>query len=412
MKKILAIKRVRTVPVFYFLFFYLVSCTKTDYDVIDNPAYIRVFNNFTYTVEVANKDQPQPFFCMFIDPEFDDTGKPIGGLAVGDFLDKRAQYASPNPSHMGTGTSKFNPEYPGRETVLTAPLLNGFDLTNWAQVNSGKRRFLFMSRPISDVPFAQLPDEQQRLVFLDTTIDLQEHEVYTIHLLQKDFKTKENGVYVRQENFYKQQFSDAHAYVNFYNLSAKGFWSASTAEKGLTTAQQSVALRHGIRDTMNIYMSHIKVDTNATNGSITNTLIPEFSYQFAGTLYRSTDKPVPAPYYAFPIFLQAGQQVYTGTWQYLQFLAPPLDPANSDRYTAPPNIPPALGTVVPGEYAYARFDTPNAPHNQHDILPNMLLQIHSGINNPQTFGGINTVEVVNGQIYLTTIQRRYPQPIY
>ncbi|ULT26716.1 hypothetical protein KUH03_07740 [Sphingobacterium sp. E70] len=65
--------------------FCVASCTKTEYRTVEDPAYIRVFNNLTYTLTLDNKEEAQPFFCMFIDPEFDASGKPIDGLAIGDF---------------------------------------------------------------------------------------------------------------------------------------------------------------------------------------------------------------------------------------------------------------------------------------------------------------------------------------
>jgi len=46
------------------------------------------------------------------------------------------------------------------------------------------------------------------------------------------------------------------------------------------------------------------------------------------------------------------------------------------------------------------------------VLPNLLVNIHSGKNNPQTFATVNTLEVVNGRVYLTTIQRKYAPPVY
>lgn len=46
------------------------------------------------------------------------------------------------------------------------------------------------------------------------------------------------------------------------------------------------------------------------------------------------------------------------------------------------------------------------------MLPNMLVNVHSGIHNPRTFATVNTLEVVNGRIYMTTIQRKFAPPIY
>ncbi|RQO74361.1 hypothetical protein DBR43_02905 [Pedobacter sp. KBW06] len=393
---------------------YLSSCKKTDYRVVEDPAYIRVFNNLTYTLTLDNKEELQPFFCMFIDPEFDATGKPSGGLVVSDFLDKRGIYAAPNAAHAGLSTSKFNPEYPGKELVPTAPILNGFDLTNWAQVKSGKRRFLFMSRPISNVPFAKLPDEQQRKVFLDTVINLSVREVYTLHVLQKDFKTKKNGLYVRQETFHKQAFSDTLSYVNFYNLSADGFMSAAPELK-LPVPATSSMFRFGIRDTMNVFMTHIRTDGVDFRGNPKHARIPAFSFQFAGTVFRTLHDPKVTPYYGFPIFLKSNKEVYSDTWQFLQFCVPPIDPATSMTYAEPPDG--GAGASVEslkGRYAYLRMDHVqyNPNYYLNAAFPGLTISTHSGIYNPRTFGVVNSIEIVNGNVFLTTVQRKYPQPIY
>jgi len=46
------------------------------------------------------------------------------------------------------------------------------------------------------------------------------------------------------------------------------------------------------------------------------------------------------------------------------------------------------------------------------FFPNMIINTHSGIYNPRSFSSVNTVEFVNGEAYLTTIQRKYDPPIY
>ncbi|MFZ4260429.1 hypothetical protein ACFRAE_00180 [Sphingobacterium sp. HJSM2_6] len=415
--KRVAAKSLSTSCCFYFLVLIIFSssCRKTEFRAVENPAYIRVFNNLNYEVSLSNKEELQPFFCLFIDPEFDESGKPISGLVQSDFLDKRTIYASPNPAHSGASTSKFNPEYPGKDKVPTGPILNGFDLTNWAQISAGKRRIVFMSRPISNVPFAQLPEEQQKKVFLDTIIDLKEHEVYTIHLLQKDFNTKQNGLYVREENFHKLALSDTLTYVNFYNLSPNGFWQAENSLKP-SVPKQSKSLRYGIRDTMNAFFTHISVDT-AANGSLIDKRIPEFSYQFAGTIVRNIDQQKVAPYYSFPIFLRANntKKIYANTWQYLQLIVPPADPINNSLFLLPPNT----YTGIVGEefikrkiYAYVLFDHSRYLAPDSEYLPSLLVNVHSGINNPQSFGVVNTLEIIGGNVYLSTVQRRYPRPIY
>ncbi|WP_343563977.1 hypothetical protein [Sphingobacterium sp.] len=394
--------------------FSIASCTKTEYRTVEDPAYIRVFNNLTYTLTLDNKEEAQPFFCMFVDPAFDASGKPIGGLVIGDFLDKRNIYAAPNAAHAGLSTSKYNPEYPGKELVPTAPILNGFDLTNWAQVPAGKRRFLFMARPISNVPFAKLPDEQQRKVFLDTTIDLSSREVYTLHILQKDFRTKENGLYVRQETFHKQAFSDTLTYVNFYNLSAKGFQQAEPALK-LPVPGTTASLRYGLLDTMNIFITHIQPSVNAA-GATEQQRIPNFSYQYAGRLLRNIDLPKVTPYYGFPIFLQDKNKVYSNTWQYIQFFAPAIDPRTAGSYLEPPSVPGGLTepAVKDGSFGYMLMDHAqySPSYYLNTFFPGLTVNVHSGTANPRTFGVVNSIEIVNGHAFLTTVQRKYPQPIY
>ena len=389
------------------------SCQKIEYNTVENPAYIRVFNNMTYTLTLQNKDEPQPFFCMFIDPEFDESGKPISGLVVGDHLDKRNLYAAPNAAHAGLSTSKFNPEYPGKELVPTAPILNGFDLTNWAQIPAGKRRFLFMARPISETPFSKLPDEQQRIVFLDTTIDLSEREVYTLHILQKDFKTKKNGLYVRQENFHKQPFSDTLSYVNFYNLSAKGFVDAD--EQFKTPVPNTIqSFQYGIVDTVNVFLTHIQPQIDAA-GKIQHLRIPKLSYQFAGSVIRELDNPKVASYYSFPLIHNSNNKIFSSTWQFIQFCKPPLNPRLNTFIPEAPTFP--RGNTVRSfrsNYGFLKFDNSQYKPSQSDneFFPGLTADVHSGIYNPKTFGLVSSIEIVNSHVFLMSVQRKFPQPIY
>lgn len=390
------------------------SCQKIEYNTVENPAYIRVFNNLTYSLTLQNKDEPQPFFCMFIDPKFDESGKPISGLVVGDHLDKRNLYAAPNAAHAGLSTSKFNPEYPGKELVPTAPILNGYDLTNWAQIPAGKRRFLFMARPVSEIPFSQLPDEQQRNVFLDTIIDLSEREVYTIHILQKDFNTKETGLYVRQENFHKQPFSDTISYVNFYNLSAKGFWEAEEQFKPDVPSPSEI-FQFGIVDSVNVFVSLMQ-PTTGTDGKIVHSMLPNFSYQFAGTVINSIDKPVVSKYYGFPVIQNVKNKIYNDTWQFIQFCGPTLNPQNKFLLGEIPH----QNTFIygfkrfMGRYSFIMLDNEQYKPSEYmnKFYPGLTVSVHSGINNPKSFGLVSSIEIVNGHVFLTSIQRKFPQPIY
>lgn len=139
------------------------SCQKVDYQVMDNPAYLRVFNSINVLADIANKGVNEPYLCMLIEPEFDANQVPVGAKIVGDYLRVRDKYAPPYPSELGTSTSVENPEYPGKETVLVAPVMNGFDLSSWAQVPSGKVRIAFYYRPRNERSFFQLEEHLKRM---------------------------------------------------------------------------------------------------------------------------------------------------------------------------------------------------------------------------------------------------------
>src|SRR6186713_2681244 len=133
----------------------LASCSKTssNYNTIANPAYFRVFNSLTYDPSIPTKDQPHPFLTMIIDPEFDKSGEVTGGKVVGDFLDRRGPFAAPFP--VGNPDYK-NKEYPGNSKVLVGPILNGINLSSWAQIPPGKHRMVFYVRPVNSTPFFDL----------------------------------------------------------------------------------------------------------------------------------------------------------------------------------------------------------------------------------------------------------------
>lgn len=378
----------------------MASCSKVEYTQVENPAYLRVFNNLNYTVKLENKDEQQPFLTMLIDPVMDSEGVPIGGTVIGDFLDQRDKYAPPYPSHIGSSTSVNNPEYPGKENVPVGPVLNGFDLSSWAQIPSGRRRFLFLYRPKNSIPFPQLESRLRNIVLLDTVIDLSAKEVYTLHIVQKNFRTKENGIMLRQENFHKLPLSDSLIYVNFYNMSAEGFWNASAAEKG--TEQNSILISNGIKDKMNIYYSLFK-------GERLDQSVPGYQDVYIAGIERNTINAGVAPYHSIPLFADtASGGIHTEVWQRFAVLSPGLTPNNNPFNDNAENTYGNYGVFLCyangiAGYQYARGAV---------VLPNMIVNIHSGIHNPRSFATVNTFEIVNGNVYLTTIQRKYAPPVY
>ncbi|GAA4317872.1 hypothetical protein GCM10023149_15640 [Mucilaginibacter gynuensis] len=386
------------------LLLFATGCAKVKYAKIDDPAYLRVFNNLNYKIGVDNKDEMLPFLTMLIDPQVDESGMPISAAIKGDFLDQRDPYAPPYPSHIGSGVSVNNPEYPGRENVLVGPVLNGYDLSSWAQIPSGKHRIMFMFRPKNTVPFFNLEAKLKRNVLIDTTITLDIKEVYTLHVLQKDYNTKRNGIYLRKENFQKLPLSDSMIYVNFYNMSAKGYWQADNEIKGGNVYGKG-ALGNGIKDDMNIFATLYK-------DAALNTLptkLPGYSGKYLGRMVRNSDVLEVTPYYSFPLFADAkAGGIHTDMWQRFDFVAQGMDiaaiPYGQTDLNTDANWAPVL-CFMAGKTG--RNDQQNAV-----FVPNMIVNIHSGTYNPRSFATVNTIEVVNGNVYLTTIQRKYAPPVY
>lgn len=386
------------------LMFFAAGCAKVKYAKIDDPAYLRVFNNLNYKIGVDNKDEMLPFLNMLIDPQMDQSGVPVNAAIKGDFLDQRDPYAPPYPSHIGSGTTLNNPEYPGRENVLVGPVLNGYDLSSWAQIPAGKHRIMFMFRPKNTVPFFDLDTKLKKNVLIDTTITLDVKEVYTLHVLQKDYNTKRNGIYLRKENFQKLPLSDSLIYVNFYNMSAKGYWEADNDVKGGTVYGKG-ALGNGIKDQMNIFATLYK--DAAVN--VLPTKIPGYNGKYLGSLVRNSDVLDVSPYYSFPLFADAtAGGIHTDMWQRFDFLSPGMDitsiPYGQTDLNTDHNWAPVL--------CYMAGNTKRNEQQNAITLPNMIVNIHSGVYNPRSFATVNTIEIVNGNVYLTTIQRKYAPPVY
>ncbi|QJB35182.1 hypothetical protein HF329_29305 [Chitinophaga oryzae] len=376
------------------------SCAKIEHEKIDNPAYLRVFNNLNYTVALENKDEEQPFLTMLIDPQTDASGMPVSAAIIGDFLDQRSSYAPPYPSHIGTSNSFRNPEYPGKEDVLVGPILNGFDLSSWAQIPAGQHRVMFMYRPVSGIPFFSLEDRLKKKVLLDTVLQLDSREVYTLHILQKNFRTKENGMLLRREIFHKLSLSDSLVYVNFYNMSAEGYEAADKTKKPRNA--DAGMLQYGIKDEANVWM------TLLTGDGLTNP-VPGYNFRFLTTLRRNNTSNAVNSYFSFPLFADnAADGIRTTAWQRFSLLSPGLSPLNNPYNDN-------NGEVVDGNYAVIScYGNGTRASFERYICsrPNMIVNIHSGTNNPQSFATVNTIEIVNGTAYLTTVQRKYPTPIY
>ncbi len=383
------------------------ACTEIEYTEIDNPAYLRVFNSLNYEVKLENRLERPPFLTMLIDPVFDEEGIPVSAAIVSDFLDQRDKYAAPFPTHSAGSTSKKNPEYPGKENVLVGPILNGFDLSSWAQVPSGKHRIVFMFRPINEIPFFSLEKRLKKDVAIDENIDLQAKEIYTLNVLQKDYMTKENGIILRQENFHKLPLSDSLVYFNMYNYSAYGFQSSLEGKDGSNTTG---SLHYGILDNMNVYLSLYPTVSNDIYGGgyDSKTAIKNYDGLFISSLVRNTESNGVAAYSSFPLYRgPSSNGIKTDMIQFISLIAPGLSYAQNPygRRDAQKG----------GEFALLTFHKDGVDALRQiasAYFPNMIISLHSGEYNPRSFSTVNTIEIVNGKAYLTTIQRKYAPPVY
>ncbi|NLR81414.1 DUF4397 domain-containing protein [Chitinophaga eiseniae] len=376
------------------------SCRKTEYASIQSPAYLRVFNCLDYTASLDNKDAPQPFLTFMIDPATDENGIPVSAAVTGDFLDHRDDWAMPYPD--AASNVIWQKEFPGTKRVLAAPVLNGYDLSSWAQVPSGKHRVIFRTRPLNNTPYFELDKQDRGVTLIDTTIDLTAGEVYTMHALVAEYASKQAMMYLRNETFPKQPFADDQVYVNCYNLSAKGFFELSA-----NTVTNEVLTSTKLRDTMNVYY------TLARRGAF-NAVVPMPGYKGIpmGQIYRSLESKV-APYFSFPLFADSSSnKIFTGNMmQQFSFYATGFSPENMvfPDFLAVG----AYSSLLLGDFG----DNPNRSSYypflvRADLRTGLIVSIHSGTNNPRSFATVNTIEYINRRFYVTTVQRKYAPPVY
>lgn len=403
----------------------LASCSKTTYNSIANPAYFRVFNSLNYTVDITTKDQPQPFLAMVVDPEFDKSGVVTGGKLLGDFLDKRGPFAAPFP--VGSPDYKTH-EYPGTAKVLVGPVLNGINLSSWAQIPSGKHRLVFYIRPVNSTPFFSLDARDRQLVMVDSTVDLTAGEVYTMEVLQKTTKARPPvpvELYVRTEQFTKTPFNDTLLYVNFYNLSAEGYAAANPnpIDPNYYTTASNMTPAFG--DTMNLTYSLYKDDLPYPlniSSHVGTDLINGYNLVWLGSVVRSHSDKV-APYYSIPMFAATDTTggILSTQWEMFVLTAPGYSATAGQQPfpgLGPVGASPAYGIIgcsnLANDGKYSTITPPfdiNYSYLASTWLPNLINYTASGTHKQQSFATISSIEIINGFVYMTSVQRTYPPPV-
>jgi hypothetical protein len=184
-------------------------------------------------------------------------------------------------------------------------------------------------------------------------------------------------------------------------MSAKGFREADDSQK--KSYAKSGALQYGIQNTMNVFYTLYNSDRASTSP------LPGHTQKLLGNVIRNSEVLDVSKYYSFPLFADGKSDgIHTNIWQHLDFMAPGLNPSNNPYSYS---VPQTDGNWAPVDLLLD--GTTRIPYSDNAaLLPNMIVNIHSGIYNPRSFATVNTIEIVNGNIYLTTIQRKYAPPIY
>ena len=400
---------------------------------VPNAAYLRVFNSLPFTVDALHAGQAAPFLCFLVDPVLDADGLPNGGAIVGDWLQTRnlfslsyaadaatAMNAQSKASQINAGLPaqdvvNANYEYPGKLHVLTAPAMNGMDLSAWAQVPSGKHRFVFVARPQDNRPFGGLPGTLRKTVIIDTTLDLEPGEVYTMNALATDIDKNQYGVNVRQEQFVHEDFDPARMYATFYNLSGVRPYLATDPH---------FPLYWYYADTMMISYTCWINDDNLSNG-VANPQWPLTGSNnvYMATVYRGktngvfTSLPFLSRDYYFDqqgvlrtwTYLNPGSATKSGTLPYFSFKFTDASPVRAQYGTYPLllcSADPAVYNTLENSINISTGSPLQGPNPSLIYQPNLFGVVQSG-GAVNVYPTVNIFEIINDRVYLMQLQRDF-----
>jgi hypothetical protein len=387
--------------------------------LIQNASYIRVFNDLPLAVDPLHTGQAAPFLTFVMDPQMGANNVADSGAVIGDFLGTRELYSLSYPineadNSVGHTTldergdpvqvslNPINFEYPGNAHVLTAPAMNGFDLSAWAAVPGGKHRIMFVLRPQNSLPFTQLSVTIRNRILIDTVVDFEPGEVYTMEVVSQDLDRDKYGLYVRREAFIHQSFEENKLYVGFVNLSGV---EPRTSKYGFTNM---FSAQTNIYYTYNIY-DDVKNASQTVPDIIYNPL-PGYDHTYYTTLNTRMDTVIP-------------------------FLALPLLPESSffrqdTLRTYMKAIPGIFNIAGFGTLPHFEFDLRDAQNigpsfnirssgdprifNHYDVnvtratkfTPNLNLAVNTG-SAWHIYSTLNIMEMVYDRVYMMQIQRAF-----
>lgn len=363
------------------------SCSKyPELKPQSQASYLRVFNSLNYTQGTGGL--PPNEMTLLIDPVMDKNGLPVDAAVVGDYITERDPFSSSYPAHAGNIAVTKQSEWPGSLPVLTAPTINGLDLSAWAQVPSGKHRIMLMGRQSADTPFNHLPASARTSVIADTTVTFTPGEVYTMEAVVFDFATVRTGAYLRNENFTKIPFSTRENYLSFYCL---------------TAANMSPNGGNGAFDPP-LYLSYSLWSPLCTNSSYTG--ITKYSCVW------------PAPVVNH-VYLRTISNSFGSAAPYDSLPMPPLsdflNPDNSfvdSNYRPFPEFDIADGrTGTSPLYIGVSPDLGGYPFGGGFTFPQGLAIAASNSQQIMVYPSVNIIELVNGTAYLMQLHRTFDPPI-
>lgn len=417
---------------------FLTGCYKyNEQPQLSNPAYLRVFNSLPYTVDALHAGQAAPFLCFLMDPVNDPAGVADSGAVVGDWLHTRELFSLSYAADAATAlnaqstvnlinsglptqsVTNANYEYPGKLHVLTAPAMNGIDMSAWAQVPSGKHRIIFVTRPQDDRTFGQLPTSLRKNVIIDTTVDLQAGEVYTVNALLRNIDKNIYGADVRHEQFIHEKFDSGRNYAAFYNLSSV---------RPYMSTDPHFPYYWYYDDTMTISYTCWINDDNYSSSSLQMNSWPLSGANnvYMSTVYRAKNDGVvftALPFLTRDYFFDQQGVLRTlsslsnsgsagpGTMPYFSFKFSDTDPLRI-TFGAYPTLlcsaDPANFNTLDPDAVNVSSGTPlgNGPNPSRIYQPNLFRVIQSG-GAVNIYPTVNVFEIINDRIYLMQLQRDF-----
>lgn len=394
----------------------LEGCKKyAELSPIDHPAYIRVFNDLPNITTALNNGQALPFLTFIMDPKTDASGTPTGGAIVGDYMATRQLFSLSYPineanSSVGvtfisgvgyqpvTYLFPINFEYPGNAHVPAAPAINGFDLSAWAQVPSGKHRIVFVSRPENGTAFADLSQTIRNRVLIDTTVDLEAGEVYTLEAVSRDMSKPDYGLYFRREAFPHESFEDDKLYVGFINLSEKPSQLVADGFASAFPDRIAISYTYNLQD-------------DALAGGTNNYYKPLPGYNNVNYTTLVTKMDTVIPYLSLPLlpnsyfFLADTLRTYaytsivSGSGGSLPFVSFTFqDPDN-------PGTPFLVLNCAQNPATFNDYDNPLFT-GANNTLPNLNLIVNTN-GQYHIYPTLNIMELVDNRVYMMQVQKGF-----